>query len=550
MLSFIRESEMSYQPQFEKIYNFRGLLPDTRGEMDNLFHEAVKLILEYFRKQGLIVPDAAFTPESFHRKSRDGFMDCMAMRHRCLWAAKVRHVQASREIVQELALTKTKNGLEFGMQVIGEYKLGQPSVDFQPELVFRMTDKLGLSLQQGLLLDGMPICINDDSQIDAFYDLITDPERRFPIVVISEINTFTQHGNFNTPRYLLNAHDLSRHLRGFAFVVQLAFDPAREWGQRVGRGFAVYDGAIRTFYPKRNFMQSSYKDHPSIFKDQIPSYHFKNQQGVKAYFAYLVSAVRKYIATASIPWDMMYFLQQARQLKEEIDFFAASLPKAVSSRNAKHIAQLQDDLKTCRLELRQKANQIAELHTQLSDRDKEISELHSQIEHLNLLLCDPASFKKTKQILPAETETTITYSNIAEVCRTQYSGKLFLLQRAEHSLAKAQFEAPHLVFQALGALANEYRDWRLGKMPQADFESKCHELGITLSAIRRKRNCHAADPFAVNYPPGSQEIQPLQYQLCKGNSKKSRYCMRIYFFWAEQDKLVVVGDLPQQLYWK
>ena len=87
-------------------------------------------------------------------------------------------------------------------------------------------------------------------------------------------------------------------------------------------------------------------------------------------------------------------------------------------------------------------------------------------------------------------------------------------------------------------------------MPQADFESKCHELGITLSAIRRKRNCHAADPFAVNYPPGSQEIQPLQYQLCKGNSKKSRYCMRIYFFWAEQDKLVVVGDLPQQLYWK
>jgi hypothetical protein len=498
----------------------------------------------------LIVPDAAFTPESFHRKSRDGFMDCMAMRHRCLWAAKVRHVQASREIVQELALTKTKNGLEFGMQVIGEYKLGQPSVDFQPELVFRMTDKLGLSLQQGLLLDGMPICINDDSQIDAFYDLITDPERRFPIVVISEINTFTQHGNFNTPRYLLNAHDLSRHLRGFAFVVQLAFDPAREWGQRVGRGFAVYDGAIRTFYPKRNFMQSSYKDHPSIFKDQIPSYHFKNQQGVKAYFAYLVSAVRKYIATASIPWDMMYFLQQARQLKEEIDFFAASLPKAVSSRNAKHIAQLQDDLKTCRLELRQKANQIAELHTQLSDRDKEISELHSQIEHLNLLLCDPASFKKTKQILPAETETTITYSNIAEVCRTQYSGKLFLLQRAEHSLAKAQFEAPYLVFQALGALANEYRDWRLGKMPQADFESKCHELGITLSAIRRKRNCHAVDPFAVNYPPGSQEIQPLQYQLCKGNSKKSRYCMRIYFFWAEQDKLVVVGDLPQQLYWK
>ena len=335
-------------------------------------------------------------------------------------------------------------------------------------------------------------------------------------------------------------------MRNFPDVI--AFDPAREWGLRMGRGFAVYDGAIRTFYPKRNFMQSSYKDHPSIFKGQIPSYHFKNQQGIKAYFAYLVSAIRKYTATAPISWDMMYFLPQARQLKEEIDNFTATLPKAVSSRNAKHITQLQSDLKNTRLELRQKADQLAELHTQLSDREKEISELHSQIENLNVLLSHP--LKKSGQIRPVETESVVTYDNIAELCRIQYTGKLFLSQRAEHSLTKAQFDSPNFVFQALGALANEYRDWRLGKIPQVDFENKCSNLGITLSAIRRKRNCHAADPFAVNYPPGSQEIQPLQYQLCKGNSKKSRYCMRIYFFWAEQDKLVVVGDLPQQLSWK
>lgn len=545
MLSFIRESEM-HQPQFEKIYNFRGLLPNTGGKMEELFQDAVKLILEYLKKQGLVIPDTAFASGSFHRKSKDGFVDCMAMKYRCLWAAKVKQIQSSREIIQELALTKTKNGLEFGLQVVGEYIPGQPVADFQPELIFRMADRLGLAMPRGLL-DGMPICIDDDSQIDTFYDLVTDPERRFPIVVISEINTFTRRGNFNIPRFLLNAHDLGRHLRGFAFVVQLAFDPAREWGQRMGRGFAVYDGAVRTFYPKRNFIQSSYKDHPGIFKDQIPSYHFKNQQGTKAYFAYLTSAIRKYTATAPIPWDMMYFLPQARQLKEEIDCFAATLPKAVSSRNTKHVIQLQDDLKSIRLELRQKTNLLTELHTQLSDRDKEISELHSQIEYLNLLLAQSASLQKSKQILPAKTEPTVTYGNIAELCRLQYAEKLLLLQRAEHSLSKAQFEFPHLVFQALGILANEYRDWRLGKISQGDFKDKCSKFGITLSTIRRKHNCRAADPFVVNYPPGSQKTQWLQYQLCKGNSKESRYCMRIYFFWSEQDKLVVIGDLPQQL---
>lgn len=257
-----------------------------------------------------------------------------------------------------------------------------------------------------------------------------------------------------------------------------------------------------------------------------------------------------YFSTAPISWDMMYFLPQARQLKEEIDNFTATLPKAVSSRNAKHIAQLQSDLKNTRLELRQKADQLAELHTQLSDREKEISELHSQIENLNVLLCHPSYFKNSGQIQPVETESVITYDNIAELCRIQYTGKLFLSQRAEHSLSKAQFDSPNFVFQALGTLANEYRDWRLGKIPQVDFENKCSSLGITLSAIRRKHKCHVVDPFSINYPPGSQEIQPLQYQLCKGNSKKSRYCIRIYFFWSKQDKLVVVGDLPQQLSWK
>ena len=166
---------------------------------------------------------------------------------------------------------------------------------------------------------------------------------------------------------------------------------------------------------------------------------------------------------------------------------------------------------------------------------------------MNLLLAQSASLQKSKQILPAKTEPTVTYGNIAELCRLQYAEKLLLLQRAEHSLSKAQFEFPHLVFQALGILANEYRDWRLGKISQGDFKDKCSKFGITLSTIRRKHNCRAADPFVVNYPPGSQKTQWLQYQLCKGNSKESRYCMRIYFFWSEQDKLVVIGDLPQQL---
>lgn len=32
-----------------------------------------------------------------------------------------------------------------------------------------------------------------------------------------------------------------------------------------------------------------------------------------------------------------------------------------------------------------------------------------------------------------------------------------------------------------------------------------------------------------------------------GVSKDRRYCLRIYFFWDDQDQIVVIGDLPHHL---
>ena len=39
----------------------------------------------------------------------------------------------------------------------------------------------------------------------------------------------------------------------------------------------------------------------------------------------------------------------------------------------------------------------------------------------------------------------------------------------------------------------------------------------------------------------------LERHLTKGNSKDRRYCLRIYFFWDDQDQVVVIGDLPHHL---
>ncbi len=51
-------------------------------------------------------------------------------------------------------------------------------------------------------------------------------------------------------------------------------------------------------------------------------------------------------------------------------------------------------------------------------------------------------------------------------------------------------------------------------------------------------------PSWQEYPIGSGKTEFLHYQLRKGCAKTPPRCMRIYFWWDETEKMVVVGHLP------
>ena len=201
-------------------------------------------------------------------------------------------------------------------------------------------------------------------------------------------------------------------------------------------------------------------------------------------------------------------------------------------------------------EFKKKDAKIAKLEEGLLTKEIEVCELQAQVEPLNSHL-SPALPQPFNDAATSEASTpvsaNITYANMAEHCLAEFAGKLILLKRAEHTLTKAQYESPELVFQALKLLANEYRDSRMGKVTHSVFLDKCREIGVIFSDIRKKSSNRSDDAYTVNYPPGSQSVEQLRYVLSKGNSKKRRYRMRLYFFWSERDRVVVVGDLPQQI---
>ena len=536
-------------PPLEKIYQFRGVLPDDPENTEGLFLDTIETIAGLPEFSAFDFPEAGFKGKSFQCKSSSGTIECVAMKYRRLWAARFDFLKDEepnirRRTIYDLALTHTRNGIEFGMRAYAEHLMGQPAL-FQSDIIKRLAERIGLYQSSGPILDGTPLKVQEESQVDEMFDLIVDSERTLPVVVVSEINSFSRCGNPNLPRYILSPGDLAKHLQGFAFVVQLSRAASREWGERAGRGFSVYDGSIRTYYPHRDFFSTSPKDHPGIFKDNIPDYQFRGQKGARAYFGFLVSVMRKRAIAEPISWKQLYFFEEARRLKSEIDLYEATYHNGQAADTPELVSDLNSELEPGRSELREKEHEISELQALLKIADEKNTELLAQIERLNHSLSFAS--EKTLSANRVALEVPISYETMADRCREVFSGKLMLLKRAEHSLSKAQFESPELVFRALSALAHEYRDFRLGKCKCSVFLSRCRELGVSFSDVRRDLPARLSEAYNVNYPPESQSVQSLRFQLCKGNSKKRRYRMRIYFFWSESDKLVVVGELPQQI---
>ena len=128
------------------------------------------------------------------------------------------------------------------------------------------------------------------------------------------------------------------------------------------------------------------------------------------------------------------------------------------------------------------------------------------------------------------------------------TGRLILHPRAERSISKAEYEDIPMIYQALLILANEYRDSRLGKAPDAPFREALKKYRMDFSGSIAEANAKAAgDEYFVNYPIGTQNKELLKFHIERGNSREKRFCMRIYYFWDADTSQIVVGYLPDHL---
>ena len=138
-----------------------------------------------------------------------------------------------------------------------------------------------------------------------------------------------------------------------------------------------------------------------------------------------------------------------------------------------------------------------------------------------------------------------SYKDVIELIDTQLKGLVFLTGRARRSLKKADYQDPQLVWKAVEFLATYYPKKRKALITEEEFLRRCREHKLKCELASTKVNAGMrGEQYFVNY---NGKRRQLKLHLTDGSAKEPRKCLRIYFFWDEDNAVVVIGHLPDHL---
>lgn len=313
----------------------------------------------------------------------------------------------------------------------------------------------------------------------------------------------------------------------------------------IGRQWSAFDGTVRTYYPRLSFENSDCYQHPLLTRQSIYLRSVSPSDDPDLCMHEIEGYVQNYVLAQHIQWDEIgidfYLITYQNALREQ---------RASSSQSRKDlIASYEDQLEQLQKQSDENlsladsyANDYEKLSEEYDQQRQLIAQLKVQVASLRYQL-EEATGEPTDQNVPIDGN----YIDIGDWIATYYPDKLKLLSRAARSLKTACYENTSLVFECLKLLATRYYDYRMGTISYEQFTAACKAVDPGLEergAITDVAAGMQGDEYFVQY---QGKRRKLERHLAKGNSKDRRYCLRIYFFWDDQNEIIVIGDLPHHL---
>lgn len=418
-----------------------------------------------------------------------------------------------------------------------------------PVFIKEIVSRIGLKDSNIIQINGRSHLLSSIEDVDCFISFLETPERFMPVVLITPCEN-------SCDKFPIDADMMSKDLMGIAHVFTITPEANDYFIKQVGTLWAAYNGAIRTYYPHLSFAESDYYQHPLMTQKRMKLQNIQGNVGsvlsetetntLLLSMRQIEARIKKYTVVSIINWedsDIKFYLKEYQNIlrRKQSEYSEKSRQELIATYQ-EQITQLEkqcDELAACSDSY---ADDCKKAQAENDELHQTIYDLNTQILRLRIALQ-----AKTGQKDGEEVPLNGSYAEMKDWVRKYYPDRLRLLPRAERSLKNACYEDIELVYKSLKLLATSYYRYCIGEIDYKTFTQDCNNVDPGLSeapAITKVAAGMQGDTYVVQYHGKNHR---LERHLRKGSNHDRKYCLRIYFFWDDIDRVVVIGDMPHHL---
>lgn len=524
-----------------------------------VFDSCVDTVLEWLESQiGEPVPRQQASRDAYEIDRTRHRVYCCSLPEKKVWSARLIYPDFVRvkdgpdvryDWKIDVTLHRQDDGIVFSIYRACVYQPGDlERIPVKlPEVVAVMAKKHGLRAARSI--DDKPWYLDQKSELRKLEECLTSSKRMLPLIVMTELDDKRD----GVAQYPLDEHSLARQTFGFAHVVCLSRKLELLWADTVGRSWAAPVNAVRIYWPGLNLETGSPGSHPCFEASSSLLGMDRNDRNR------IISKLVQQEASKPIHWKNWYFYSRTRFRKA-----ALQRHRIQAEEKEKASGVLKDKESTWSVWENQYLEELDAAARHSDEQDRRLAAQDDELFIRALLLeeakdkdrISQTTIRALQQALEDKTgvreDRTIPIPDnlfeLPEWVERHLAGRLILYNKAQHDIRDSEYNNPQLIYQALLLLAGPYRNMRLGVSGEkGKWDAGLATLNLNHApSISQEQVGRFWEKYHIRYPDENSH-RLLKHHLKKGVDSEPRLCLRIYFFWDKERKIVVVGSLPKHL---
>jgi hypothetical protein len=330
---------------------------------------------------------------------------------------------------------------------------------------------------------------------------------------------------------------------GIAHVVILPSPLSFELTDQVGKEHSVFSGAVRSYFPGFVVEDRMPRKHPLALPARIGDWA---GGGAKAFEDLLVRRAYEHSTRRPDLEDRLPSFTRVRKIalgRRQVDLERGGDQQAIIINLQAQNQELNREAETWEALATEEINQRTHIQGEVDQLRAQNEWMRTELDRLRFELQ-----KLTGSRADAPVPFPTDLGKLAEWAHQAVPGRVTLLPRAIKAAKQGLYREARHVFNALLLLANEYRDMKIHGGPErkSSFERALQESGLRCEpTFSGSRYGEFGDTYFVDWA-GQRKLLDMHLKN-GGNTRDPTRCLRIYFFWDDDEQQAIVGSLPAHL---